>query len=232
MRRCPRRLIGGQRAAARIPCEFCGSVRSRICGFPNVSWDRLGTAAFYRRSMVEIFGIKLTHHPAGVSVLADIEYAPVIKLNGFVWLLVFPATVFLAGVVIFIFTIAVAAFGDVVNKGKNPLEIVGLIAIGIAIAYVFYYVLRWVLGHAESGWGALGLAFFVALFASLSVIVYAWLRNSNYYFTVLGSVVVAAISWTGFQHDRDIRPAMDEPHRCPIREMLRVQGCCDLGTFN
>ncbi|MGW4101495.1 hypothetical protein [Mycobacterium sp. NPDC004974] len=170
--------------------------------------------------MIETYGIELTHR-ASVTILADIEYAPAITWPGFVWFLVFPATVFLAGLVIYTFTIVVAAFSDLVNKGKSLLEIVGLIAIGIVLACGFYYALTWVLGHTESGWGALGLAFFVALIASFLVIGYAWLANSNYYFTVLGIVVVVAISWTGFQHDRDIRPAMDEPHRAEIVRTTR-----------
>lgn len=170
--------------------------------------------------MVETYRIELAHR-ASVTILADIEYAPAITWPGFVWLLVFPATVFVAGLVIFIFTIAVAAFGDVVNKGKSLLEVVGLTAIGIVPAWVFYYMLRWALGHTESGWGALGLAFLVVLVAGLLVMVYAWLHNSNYYFTILGIVVVAAISWTVFQHDWDTRPAMDEPHRAEIVRTTR-----------
>ncbi|MBU8813151.1 hypothetical protein KL953_30180, partial [Mycolicibacterium goodii] len=133
--------------------------------------------------MIETYGIELTHR-ASVTILADIEYAPAITWPGFVWFLVFPATVFLAGLVIYTFTIVVAAFSDLVNKGKSLLEIVGLIAIGIVLACGFYYALTWVLGHTESGWGALGLAFFVALIASFLVIGYAWLANSNYYWAL------------------------------------------------
>ncbi|GJJ21974.1 hypothetical protein [Mycolicibacterium mageritense] len=172
--------------------------------------------------MVETYGIELAHR-ASVTILADIEYAPAITWPGFAWLLVFPATVFVAGLVIYTFNVAVvAAFGDVADDRKSLLEVIGLIAIGIVLAWVFYYMLRWVLGHTESGWGALGLVFLVVLVASLLVMGYAWLTdNSNYYFTVIGIVVVAVISWTVFQHDWDTRPAMDEPHRAEVVRTTR-----------
>ncbi|WP_396922686.1 hypothetical protein, partial [Mycolicibacterium sp.] len=145
--------------------------------------------------MFETYGIE--PHRASVTILADIEYAPAITWPGFVWLLVLPLITVLGGVVIFTFTVAVAAFRDVVDNRRTPLEVVGLMAIGIVLACVFYYALREVLGHTESGWGALWLAFGVALGASLLVLIYAWLANSNYRFTILGIVIVAAISWAG-----------------------------------
>ncbi|TXI60925.1 hypothetical protein [Mycolicibacterium mageritense] len=87
--------------------------------------------------MIESCGIELTHR-ASVTTLADIEYAPAITWPGFVWLLVFPLAVILAGLVILTFTTpVVAAFGDVGNR-KKPVEIVGLIAMGIVLACGFF----------------------------------------------------------------------------------------------
>lgn len=168
--------------------------------------------------MDEIATIELTHHPAGLRVLADIEYAPAITLNVFQWLVVGPFTIALGVAVIWTFTMAVAAG---FRGSRTFLEIAGLTAIGTLLAWLFARVLRWDLLHAASGWRALLgaslvaiLASVVAILASIVVAEYMGERKSGYpYFTLCGVLIVFVLCWSGWQHDRGTRPAMDEPHR-------------------
>jgi hypothetical protein len=68
------------------------------------------------------------------------------------------------------------------------------------------HLLGWVLGHAESGWSALGVVALSALIAAVVVAGYMSAKGSKTCCSIIGVLIVVAIGGRGLRHDMTNKP--------------------------